>query len=144
MFTVGHSLVLLMTHTTYSNLVLHLLCLLNFIPKTKTTCSLLFTLIKPLHQLDYQLNPDTGWKIFQWDMVSTIQVFLQFYHSFFTVSGSNNARSVVYTAQMITIYIIYGTVCFNFTTAWMHAVRIQNHSNGFIRCLVGLVSSRPL
>ena len=62
----------------------------------------------------------------------------------FARSGSNNARSVVYTAQMITICVIYGTVCFNFTTAQMRTVRIQNRSNGFIRRLVGLVSSRPL
>ena len=42
----------------------------------------------------------------------------------FAWSGSNNARSVVYTAQMITIYVIYGTVCFNFTTAQICMVRI--------------------
>ena len=62
----------------------------------------------------------------------------------FTRSGSNNARSVVYTAWMITIYVIYGTVCFNFTTTQIHMVRFQNHSNGFIWHSVGLVSSRPL
>ena len=42
----------------------------------------------------------------------------------FARSGSNNARSVVYTTRMITIYVIYGTVCFNFTTTWIHTVRI--------------------
>ena len=62
----------------------------------------------------------------------------------FAQSGSNNSRSVVHTTQMITIYVIYGTVCFNFTTARMCVVRIQNHSNGFIWHSVGLVSSRPL
>ena len=39
------------------------------------------TLIKPQHQLEYQQSPDTGLKIFQWDMVATIQLFLHFYHS---------------------------------------------------------------
>ena len=34
----------------------------------------------------------------------------------FTRSGSNNTQSVVYTAQMITMYVINITVCFNFTT----------------------------
>ena len=42
----------------------------------------------------------------------------------FARSGSNNAESVVYTAQMITIYVINITVCFNFTTARIHAVRV--------------------
>ena len=42
----------------------------------------------------------------------------------FAQSGSNNAESVVYTAQMITIYVINITVCFNFTTARIHAVGV--------------------
>ena len=43
----------------------------------------------------------------------------------FARSGSNNARSVVYTAQMITIYVINITVCFYFTTARIRMVRIK-------------------
>ena len=62
----------------------------------------------------------------------------------FARSGSNNARSVVYTAQMITIYVISITVYFNFTTARIHMVGVQNCSNGSIWHLVRLVSSRPL
>ena len=73
---------LFLSFTNCSNLVLHFLCPLIFHTKKNPTCSLLLTLVKPLHQLDYQQNPDTGQKIFQWDMVSTIQVFLQFYHSY--------------------------------------------------------------
>ena len=42
----------------------------------------------------------------------------------FAWSGSNNARSVVYTALMITIYVINITVCFNFTTTQIRAVGV--------------------
>ena len=41
----------------------------------------------------------------------------------FTQSGSNNARAVIHTTQMITINIINIAVCLNFTTAWVHVVR---------------------
>ena len=43
----------------------------------------------------------------------------------FTRSGSNNARSVVYTAQMIIIDVINIAVCFNFTTTQVHTVRYK-------------------
>ena len=31
----------------------------------------------------------------------------------FARSGSNNAQSVIYTARMMIVYVINGTVCFN-------------------------------
>ena len=57
-------------------------------------------------------------------------------------SGSNNTRSVVYTARMMIVYVINGTVCFNLTTTQIRMVRTHNCSDGFIWCLVGLVSSK--
>ena len=50
-------------------------------------------------------------------MVSTIQVFFIVLPLVFTQSGYNTTQSGVYTTQMITVYVINVTVCFNFTTA---------------------------
>ena len=85
----------------------------NFYKKI-STCSLLLTLVMLLHPLYYQLNPNTGWKIYQQDMVSIIQVFFTVLPLGFAWSGSNNARSVAYTTRMMIVYVINGTVCFNF------------------------------
>ena len=41
----------------------------------------------------------------------------------FARSGSNNARAVVYTTQMVTINVINIAVYFNFTTARVRTVR---------------------
>ena len=67
-----------------------------------------------LHLLYYQLNLNIGKKIYWQGMVSIIHVVFPVLPLGFARSGYNNARSVVYTAQMMIIYVINRTVCFNF------------------------------
>ena len=119
LFTVGQSLSLL--------LVLHILC--NIVQT-------LFT-IHPISSHHYLENLPVGHGKYNSGIFTVLPLI-------FAQSGSNNARSVVYTTQMITIYVINVTVCFNFTTARIRVVGIQNCSNGFKWHSVRLVSSRPL
>ena len=77
-------------------------------------------------------------------MVSIINIVFSIYPLGFARSDSNNARTVVYTAWMMTIYVINGIVCFNFLTAQIRLVRLPNRSDGLERCSVGLVSTKPL
>ena len=97
-----------------------------------------------LHPLYCPLNLDIGQKIYQQDMVSIIHIVFSIYPLGFAQIDSDNARTVVYTAWMLIINVINGTVCFNSTTTQVCSVRLHNCSYGLRQCLVGLVSTKPL
>ena len=115
----------------------------NFLQKF-STCSLHLILDVLLHPLYCPLNLNIGRTIYQQVTVSIIHIVFSIYLLGFARSDSNNARIVVYTAQMLIIYVINRIVCFNFTTTQTHSVRLHNHSDGLKRHSIGLVSTKPL
>ena len=94
-----------------------------------------------LYLLYCPLNLDIGQKIYQQDTVSIIHIVFPLG---FTRTDSDNARTVVYTTQMLIINVINGAVCFKSTTAQVCSVRLHNHSYGLRQCSVVLVSTKLL
>ena len=83
-----------------------------------------------LHFLYCLLNLNIGRKIYQQVTVSIIHIVFSFYPLGFARSDSNNARTVIYTAQMRIINVINGVICFNFTATLILWVRLHDRSDG--------------